>query len=66
MLVYKDLIFKLDKDLFFILMLVNLLRSGPELSVCASLIIPNSGDNVLPKSLTILWAGGGLILCQRR
>ena len=36
-------------------MLVNLLKSEPELLMCASLIVSTSGDNVLTKSLVMLW-----------
>ena len=35
-------------------MLINLLKSEPELLMCASLIEHNSGDNVLAKSLALL------------
>ena len=35
-------------------MLINLLSSEPESLMCASLIVPNSEDIVLAKSLAIL------------
>ena len=38
-------------------MLVNLLRNEPKLLMYASLIVPNSTDNVLAKSLVMLWGG---------
>ena len=47
MLVYRDLILRLAKDLFFILMLIILLRSEPELLIYASLIVSNNGENEL-------------------
>ena len=46
------------KDLFFILMLIIVLSCEPELSMCASLIVPNRGNNVLAKSFVMLWGGG--------
>ena len=54
MLVYRDLMSRQAKDLFLISMLIILLRSKPELLMCASLIAPNNGDNVLAKSFTML------------
>ena len=45
---------RLIKYLFFLLMLINLFRSEPDLLICASLIIPNNWDNVLAKSFTML------------
>ena len=35
-------------------MSVNLLRSDPEFLMCASLMVPNRGDNNLARSLMIL------------
>ena len=45
---------KQAKDLFFISMSINLLRSVPEFLTCVSLIVPNRGDNILAKSLAML------------
>ena len=36
-------------------MSVNLLRSDLEFLMCASLMVPNRGDNILIRSLAILW-----------
>ena len=44
---------KLNKDLLFILMSINLLKTDPEFLTCASLIVPSSGD-ILAKSLAML------------
>ena len=49
---------RLAKDLFFILMLVILLRSEPELLICTSLTVPNIGVSVLAKNFAMLWGGG--------
>ena len=54
MLVYRDLMSGLAKDLFFILILVILLRCEPELLICTSLIVPNNGDNVLAEYFAML------------
>ena len=53
MLVYRDLMSSLAKDLFFISMLI-LLRSEPELLICTSVIVPNNRDNVLAKNYAML------------
>ena len=53
MLVYRDLISRLAKDLFFIVMLIILLRSESELLII-SLIVSNNGDYVLGKSFAML------------
>ena len=55
MLIYRDLISKLAKYLLFISMSVNLLRRDPEFLMCVSLMVPNRGDNILARSLAILW-----------
>ena len=55
MLVYKDLIPKLAKYLLFTSMSVSWLSSDSEFFMCASLMVPNTGDNNLAKSLAILW-----------
>ena len=46
---------RLAKYLFFIKMLIILLRSVLELLICASLIVPNNGENILAKSFAMLW-----------
>ena len=53
---------KLAKDLFFVLMLIMLLRSGQALLICASLIVPNNGDNALATGFAMLW---GQIVYQK-
>ena len=55
MLVYRDLMSRLAKDLFFVLMLIILLRSEPEILICASLIVPNIGDSDLANNVAMLW-----------
>ena len=45
---------RLAKDLFFILMLIILLRSEPELLICASLMVPNIGDSDLASIFVML------------
>ena len=52
MLVYRDLISKLAKDLFFHINVSTFIKEYAVLLMCASLIVPNSRDNVLAK---ILW-----------
>ena len=47
MLVHRDLISKLAKYLLFILSSVNLLRGDSKFLMCASLMVPNGGDNIL-------------------
>ena len=54
-LVYKDLMSKLAKYFLFILMSVSWLSSDPESFMCVSLMVPNTGDNNLARSLAILW-----------
>ena len=46
---------KLAKYLLFISMSVSWLSSDPEFFMCASLMVPNRGDNNLARSLAILW-----------
>ena len=61
-LVCKVLISKLAKYLLLISMSVSWLSSEPEFFMCASLMVPNKGDNNLVRSLAILW---GQILWQK-
>ena len=56
-LVYKDLMSKLAKYWLFISMSVSWLSSDLGFFMCASLMVPNRGDNNLAKSLAILWGG---------
>ena len=46
---------RLAKDLFFILMLIILLRSEPELLISALLIVPKIGDSDLANNFVTLW-----------
>ena len=50
------------KYLFFILMLIHLSRSKLGLLMYGSLIVPNSGDNVLATFSDIIWVGGDPML----
>ena len=65
MLVRRDLKLRQPGDLFFMLMLIIMLRSEPELLICASLIVSNNEDNNLAKSCATLWQGREQILYQR-
>ena len=49
MFVYRDLISRLAKDLFFILMSISLSKSEPKLLMRASVTVLNNGNNVLAK-----------------
>ena len=48
---------RLAKDLFIILKLISSLRNELGLLMCASLIVANSGDNVLTKSFAMSCGG---------
>ena len=48
---------KRAKYLLFISMSVSWLSSDLEFFMCASLMVPNRGDNRLARSLAILWGG---------
>ena len=63
---YEVLSATLAKDLFFKLMLVDLSKSELELLMCAALIVPKSGDNVLAESLAMLESWGADTILRKR